>query len=364
MKKILITLLLITYSALVHAQEYFDDLQGNGFPVILNPAGGNFNARLNVKDNSLKVSFFRFFKYTPVFSGVVSKADSSSQITIGAGTLLPSAPPQVTLPKYVKSTGAGFSIKGKTEQNIGSLFSGGIFSPGTVISGYLASRKTILNHPSGNTKINTWLISAQYSASSLRLFDTSRVFEEMKIDTAFNGFSGAITFFQATSIGKNKEDNLIWGASLEFATKSNYSTLKAYEIKDFEKQITDPVTGSTRTVQIADEDGYGYSSNNYRVKKYVTLRPHINYIPKFLNYRAGVIFYPSYVIVEKSKPRTNFELAFHILEKDMPSLSNLAIYFSLTDVFNGREIEDKTFMGRSFSVGIGASFNMFTGKQK
>lgn len=357
-------ILLTAFSLPTLAQDYFEDAAGNGFPVILNPTGGNFNIRLTPKDNSLKVNFFKFFNYKAFYD---DKTTSTDTVYVTEQFKLP--PPlkeKLKLPDKIKSTGAGFSIKGKTEQNTGSLFSSGAFSPGTVLSGYLATRKITLKNKNGDTstKINTWLVSAQYAASSLRLFDVNRTFENMKIDTPFNGFSASVSFFQAKSVGKKKENNLIWGGSLEFAIKNNYSNLKTYEVKDFEVQITDPQTGSSRTVQVADDEGYGYSKNNYAIKKYFTLRPHVNYIPAILNYRVGVILYPSYVIIENSKPRTNFELAFHVLEKGSPVLSNLGIYFSLTDVYNGRGITNKTFMERSFSVGIGASFNMFTGKQK
>jgi hypothetical protein len=184
----------------------------------------------------------------------------------------------------------------------------------------------------------------------------------MKIDTNFNGYSFSVSYFHARTA--RQSDNLIYGISFELARKNNYSTLKTYEIKDFESQVTDPQTGTTRTVQISDENGYGYSINKYSEKKYFTIRPHISYIPKFLNHRAGIVFYPSYVIIQNDKPRLNFELAFHLLEQGVPSLSNFAIYFSVNDVFNNREIKDKSFLERSFSVGIGASFNMFTGKQR
>lgn len=357
-------LLFVSYVSEVNAQDYFEDASGNGFPVILNPTGGNFNIRVTPKDNSLKVNFFKFFSYKPIYSS--KETYEKDTLFVTENFKLPHPPAdKPKLPVEINSKGFGLSIKGKTEQNLGSLFAEGAFSPGTVLGGYFASRKIRVGDTDGKvTKIDNWLFSAQYAASSLRLFDATRAFDDMKIDTAFNGFSASIAFFQALSTGKKKNSNLIWGGSVEFAIKNNYSTLKTYEVKDYEVQITDPQTGNIRTIQFADEDGYGYSKNNYAVKKYVTLRPHINFIPSFLNYRVGVIFYPSYVIVEKSKPRTNFELAFHVLEKGSPVLSNLAVYFSLNDVFNGRDITDKTFTQRSFSVGIGASFNMFTGKQK
>ena len=357
MKKITLFLVTVFAMLLVNAQDYFEDAQGNGFPILTHTNGSNFNARINTKDNSIKVNFFKFFKPQTLYGAANSQFKDED--VVGPGTILPRSNQKIKLPDAIDSWGWGLSLKGKTEQNLGSIFSEGVFSPGFTGGIYFANRS--IKDPGTKPKINNWLISAQYTASSLRLFDTSLVFDKMKIDSAFNGVSFSIAYFQVRSL--KKADNLIWGASVEYAQKNNYSTLDKYEVKDFEKQVIDPLTGNVRTIQIADDDGYGYSINKYVEKKYLTLRPHINYIPKFLNYRVGMIFYPSYVIVEDSEPRTNFELAFHLLEKGIPSLSNFSIYFTLTDVANNREVKDKTFIQRSFSVGIGASFNMFTGKQ-
>lgn len=351
--KLVLAFLISIASNKANCQDYFEDSKGEGFPMILQTHGSSISARVNSKDNSLKASVFRYLtNRTPDY--IPTEAET---------TIIPPTGYATTLQDNV-TYGLGANIKGKTEQSIGSLFSEGAFSPGFTGGLYFA-RRGLMYKPKGlgaKTKalVSTLLLGFQYSRSSLRLFDVNKPFDQMKIDQPFDGYSASLSWFRMEPL---KADNLIWGASLELAKKNNYSTLDQYEIRDYLVNIVDPTSGGTRTILLADEDGYGYNKNNYKQFKTITFRPNINYIPKSLNHRAAFLFYPSWVIVEESRPRLNFDLGIHLLEKGDPALSIFGLFFSFSDVANGREIKDRAFLERSFSVGITAAFNLFTAKQ-
>ena len=375
----LVAAIALTVNTNVFAQDYYDDINGDGLPILKGSNGGLFGARLNVKYNSIKVNFFTFLKSVYSYPG-----GKEGQEPVSEGTVLPSIEEEPVPADKVKKWGVGLSIKAKTEQNIGSIFSAGVFSPGFQGGGYVVRRTIhrISDKQDSKEKMkfstfNTLVFSAQYNSSTYRLYDNTLPFDKMKIDSAYNGYSFSVSFFTNKPVGRaytysadrktkkyeGRPNNLILGISGELALKNNYSKLQQYEIKDYLVSVTDPVTGITRTIQLADDEGYGYSKNNYKEYLNFKIRPHINFIPGILNQTVGMIFYPSYDIIEKNKPRMNFGLGLHILEKDNPGISKVGIYFEFNDVSNGAEVKDKTFIERSFSVGIGAAFNMFTGKK-
>src|SRR5688572_26556745 len=86
----------------VCAQDYFEDAQGNGLPLINDTNNGNLNARATSKDNSLKLNLFKFFP-------------GNNQLTdfVGDGDDLPAVGPGVTPPTSTQSWGAGLGLKGK-----------------------------------------------------------------------------------------------------------------------------------------------------------------------------------------------------------------------------------------------------------
>src|SRR6185436_2018473 len=124
-----------------------------------------------------------------------------------------------------------------------------------------------------------------------RLYDNTLPFDKMKIDSSFNGYNIGLSWFKNIPVGKlfdkdkkykGRPGNIIFGISGELALKNNYGKLDKYEVKDFLVTVVDPVTGTTRMIQVADDEGSGYSKNNY--KEYVSfkIRPHINFIPGVL----------------------------------------------------------------------------------
>jgi hypothetical protein len=374
MKKISIIFWMLV-AANATAQDYYEDANASGFPLHLNKNGGLFGARINTKDNSIKLNFFKFFDSNHIF-----KDPDEKEAFVEGGIVIPKKPAKPVLPEKISKWGAGISIKGKTEQEFGSLFSSGVFAPGFEGGVYLARRTVnIKSDPAhiGNSKkiapFSTLLFAVQYSASSLRLYDDSRSFDKMKFDTAFNGFAVSLSWFKNIAVDKKFDDegayigrvsNLLFGFSVSYTRKNNYTKLDQYEIKDYFVEVVDQSTGTTRLVQIADDDGYGYRKAAYKTLNTLKIRPHVNYIPGLFNNRVGIIFYPSLDLIEKEKPSSNLGLGIHLLEEGVPALSNAAISFELNDIGNTASVQDKSFIQRSFSVTIGASFFMFTGKKR
>ena len=120
MKKITLFLVTVFAMLLVNAQDYFEDAQGNGFPILTHTNGSNFNARINTKDNSIKVNFFKFFKPQTLYGAANSQFKDED--VVGPGTILPRSNQKIKLPDAIDSWGWGLSLKGKTEQNLGSIF--------------------------------------------------------------------------------------------------------------------------------------------------------------------------------------------------------------------------------------------------
>jgi hypothetical protein len=356
------------------AQDYYEDANASGFPLHLNRNGGLFGARINTKDNSIKLNFFKFFDSKHIF-----KNPDEKETFVEKGIIIPKKPAKPVLPEKMRKWGAGISIKGKTEQEFGSLFSSGVFAPGFEGGMYLARRTVNIKidpADKGNSKhlasFSTLLFAVQYSASSLRLYDDSRSFENMKFDTAFNGFAVSFTWFKNIAVDKKfdagaymgRVSNLLFGFSINYTRKNNYTKLDQYEIKDYLVEVVNQSTGTTRLVQIADDDGYGYRKAAYKTFNTLKIRPHVNYIPGLFNNRVGIIFYPSLDLIEKEKPSSNLGLGIHLLEEGVPALSNAAISLELNDIGNTAGVKDKSFIQRSFNVTIGASFFMFTGKKR
>ena len=369
MNSILVLAIAFLIPTVLLGQDYFDDANNEGLPIHISADGSLFSARANLSDNSIKVNFFKFFN-----------SNISNSVTyVGPGPVYPSAPAAPKIPAATTRWGAGINLKGKTEQNIGSLFSSGVLAPGFTGGGYGVRRivKSIKDPADPNNQMNlksfeTILFSLQYSASSYRLYDDRRAFDKMKIDSAYNGFSIGLSWFKVIAVDKKYDatnnylgrvSNLIFGASVEIARKNNFNTLDQYEIKDYFIQVSDPTSGMTRIIQIADDAGYGYSKNEFKVYNNVRIRPHINYIPGAFNHRIGAIFYPS-IDFNEAEQRYNLGLGINLLEKDIPSLSTAGVFFELNDLSNSRGIKNKTFLERSFNVSIAASFNMITGKQR
>lgn len=343
------------------AQDYFDDIKGNGNPISLNLAKTfNISARLNVGDNSAKANIFKMF-HVQYKSRSLTGEWKNTTFPQNEGDLLNnSTTPEdfsnsaaIAVPKstfQLFDLGLGGSIKGKVKDGLGSIFSKSQFTGESQLALYgVLHTVKIVEDIHKHTVVVSPFINFNYSAVRI-ISDTITVIN--KFDSTLKTTNYGISGFFKSYI---KQSQLITGLSITRSKQNNYDDLTKVELKEFVTR-SNPLQNSTITT--VEDKGYTYGLGKLKVYRNTNVKVYATYIPFSLEYRAAVIFYPSIDFNKLyKKPLNNMGLGFHFLEKGNPSISNLGIFFELLDMNNAKEKIDP-FIKRSFKMGISAALNV------
>jgi len=344
-------LFLIFSPTLLLAQDYFDDFKGTGLGVLTGKTGNTIlTTRVNIGDNSIKINFFQQYRINPVKQDAIIDLDS-----------MPDLPPSSL--KY--DIGWGAYIKGKSENGIASIFSTGSFVPGFDGNFYLSLRNLRtdslkVKNDQGVFKkqpVSRWwviLLSGGYTFAKYNLYDPSAVFQNQLTDTIFQSFNMGLSGLYILPVNRTRTDNLILGGSMVVSKVSNYGSLKKVEIKDI--TIDTSAIGVIRQITKANGNSL-YGEGDYKEFTNARLRFNVAYIPKFLNYRVAVIFYPSISMSEIYNPRYNTGISIQFLKEGSPTISIGGIYVEFNDVTNVMGRGD-SFIKRSMTVGLTGSINI------
>lgn len=357
-KVILILVLIFASSKVVFSQDYFEDLNGNGFPILMETEKDlNLFARINIGDNSFKLSTFQFFK--DVKFGLFGKPNIDKLMRIGWGTY----------------------FKAKTENGIGYIFSSGKFTPGFSSGGYFYLGRTIDYIYREKIEKRWWhlIFSFGYNFSKYRYYEPDKEFENQLTQIDFGSINLGLSYYYNQPSGKNRDSNLIWGGSISYSKINNYSSLDKFEIKDSTSFI-DTDTDTERTVTSFNEDGYVYakgsSESYYKEFLKCKIRPYLTLIPKMFYGRIGIILYPSIDIlkrvatqydiksngeIENTNPFIvgNFGIGLQLFDDDQRSYSLGGVFIEFNDLNNAYDSK-KSFFKRSLKIGVTASLNILS----
>lgn len=330
------------------AQDYFDDLRGNGNPVSLNlNKTFNISARLNTGDGtSAKLNLFKMFH---IKNNDGADIDSAEKVITEDFTNSAAASAPISTFRLF-DVGLGTSLKGKTKDGLGDLFTKGNFGGESQWGLYGVVHKVkIANDHHKHTYVFSPFINFTY-ASYRVLPDTSVSFK--RIDTTMNRRNVGFSFFRQGYIRGRSQ--FIVGGSLTFSKLNNYDDLKKAELKEFVTR-TDSIGHTITTIE---DKGYTYAVGNIKEYKNTNLKVYCSLVPFSLEYRAALILYPSIDFNKLySDPLYNVGLGVHFLEKGNPSISALGLFFELNDIDNSKQKTDP-FIKRSFKIGITTALNI------
>lgn len=357
-------ILLLVGSLSVSAQDYFEDLRGNGNPISINVNKTfNISARLNIGDNSAKANFFKIWRLKEEYINRDTWIDSNfADSTLNKIQFISNLGKEEDFSESINFSpgvssfrltdlGLGSSMKGKIKEGLGTLFTKGGFTGESQLGIYgVWHRIKIMKDEHKHTIVISPFLNVNHSAYRL-IPDSSMSFATL--DTTLGQLSYGVSFFRKSYI--NEKSQLILGFSLTKSRPNNWDDLDKAELKEVVVRNEPPFTNALTTVE---DKGYIYGLGMIDDYTNLNLRPHITYIPFALEYRVGLIFYPSIDFAKKyAEPLKNIGLGIHFLEKGNPTISNLGIFFELNDVTNAKEKTDP-FLKRSFKVGLTTALNV------
>ncbi len=320
-KVLFLTVFLLNMTNLF-GQDYFEDSKGSGFSIMSTNVTSIFSAKLNVGDNSIKSDLFNQYQ--------VKKVSDLSTYHFGWG----------------------LSLKGKSENGLGILFSTGSLVPGFTGNGYLAFRK-IIKKPVAKWWI--FILSGGYSVSKYNLYNPSKIYSKQLTDTIYQGYNFGLSWCYLFPVGRNKLSNIILGASIGLSRINNYGNLSKVEIKD--TKIINDTGGNTRNITPVQSNGDIYAEGKYLQYSSTKFRFNLAYIPSFLNNRISLMFYPSVNYSKVFAPLYNLGMGIQYLQIGSPSVSIGGLFIEFNDISNA---QGKTggIIKRTLTVGLTASLNI------
>ena len=350
MNKILLLIFFCLINTVLKAQFWYDDGDGSGFSLFQNGSKKSLvSGRLNTKDNSVTASVFR--RFTEKFNLIPPTSD-------------PDKPdPEIQAARPIKVFGIGLTAKGKTESGLATFLSSGKISPASTFGGYGLHQRYVKNK---STRIETYVIGVRYNQSSYRLFDPALSYELQAGDTqSFGGWEYFAGAYHLTPPKKGSSANFLYGISLNWSEKNNFSTLDKVELKTVTNFVSSPPGSATHVVTQVDDDGNTYATispekpyfpfNDFRVQL------HLGYI--FEGGRTAVRLYPSIDWTNQWAPQYNAGLGVYFLKLGQPTLTNGGIFFEFNDITNAK-ISTKTFFQHSFKIGVIGELNFISGDSR
>jgi hypothetical protein len=366
MKRVILlisTILLLCIDS-IYAQDYWEDLSGNGNPISLR-AGEDWNvsARINAGDNSVKINGFGLLRSQKVREdgkkGVIisdklkeclSKLDNR-----GEEDFTCSAHFTKGVSNYVFNyNGLGLSIKGKTEDGIGSLFSKGQITPKTQLGLYYIFKSVKIEN---NLHQYTWVFSpfVNVNFASYQLVPSDSAYAFDKTEANITGFNAGISLFRQGYIRANQ---IVLGGSYTFSRKNNYNDLDQVELKEY--YIKNDTLGGQTQISKVNDNGYVYGVGTIKEYNNSNLKIYASYLPEYFKYRVAFILYPSVDINDLyDNPLFNLGFGVHFMQKGNPGLSVAGVNFEFTDINNAKEKTDP-FLKRSFKISISTALNVIS----
>jgi hypothetical protein len=337
----------------LRAQDYFEDVQGNGFPILAFPNNRTLlSTRINIGDNSAKVNFFQFY---PVSAPPAAAPQQDTGRNLGVSQPVP--PPRVG--KYA-DVGWGLFAKGKIESGLGNLFTSGDLVPGVTGGAYLALRQ--VNVKATETIFGGLILSATYSGSNYRFFNPKAEFTKQFSDTTYRGFQVGLSKFSILPVGLAKDNLLIVGGSVSVFRQNNYNKMAKAEIKTT-TTYANPGGDTTRIATQVDDEGYLFAIGEYKQYVATRLRVHAAYLPASLKGRIGVLTYPSVELSASSAPKYNLGFGLQYLVEGSPLVSTGGLFVEFNDIDNAGN-SNKKFINRSVSIGFTAALNIPTRERR
>jgi len=327
----------VMFGYFTKAQDYFADRNNAGTPIFLSKNGSKnylFSAGVNTADaTAIKINLYKQNWGSPKF-GI-----DTNHTTLG-------------------SSGWGVFANASTKGGVGKLFKSGNFDPGFSGGVYYALTEVHMwKDGLGrlHSKYHAWIFNGNIGFANNQLYDPSAVFANQLSTKKFTSPALGVSYVYAPSLAK---DDLFVGGSVSWKKKSNYDDLDTYNIVN-DSLIT--ANGITRKVTKINPSGDTYAVGAYKEFSTFQLRANLSYIPAALDYRFGVIIYPSVEFGGPTSARINTGIAFNYLQDGNPTLSVFTINFELNDI-NNAAASTKTFLKRAFKVGISTNLNFVTGR--
>lgn len=375
--------LLMSAVALAHpkcsiAQDYMEDLRGEGNPISFGAASGNVLFRLNTSDESIKFGFFRVhhLKYRDetqkattfdLTDAVCAEALRKIKELLLAGT-------QVAPGSYAACTAAGvttasfmdigwgFYAKAKSNDGIGEVFSSGKVAMGTRVSAYALLRNTRIEDDYFK---RSWMVipSVAWQENAYSLATTSPTGAYQFNDTSLGAWDFGVSALYKFYIGNTdkavrrlKSTEFFIGLSFTQAQPNDYGDLSRVSISQTSTRV-DTVNGNpvTTVTQVKDKTTYAVGT----VKQFSESRVRLNIalVPAAFERRMAFNLYPSFNFREGTDMRFDIGLSANLLEKGDRLLSIGGVTMELADVNNTANSTDP-FWKRTFRFGVNAGLNI------
>ncbi|MFS2185650.1 hypothetical protein ACCC92_03190 [Mucilaginibacter sp. Mucisp84] len=340
--RIIMLFAFVLIGSVAEAQDYFSDRNNSGTPIFFSQNDKKkymFSAGVNTSDaTAIKVNFYRQYW------------DSASPGAPGKDGIV-----------YTSTTGTGWglSANASTKGGVGKLFKSGNFDPGFGLGAYYAiTNVTTWKNPatSFHSSYYAWIFSGNLSFANNQLYNPSAAFADQLSTKKLTSPSLAISYVNAPSLA---HDDIFWGGSITWKKTSNFDDLDSYTVTDDSLIVAN---GVQRKVTKVNPNGDTYAVGDYKEYSNFELRGNISYIPAVLDYRFGIIFYPSVDVGGPYSARYNAGIAFNYLQDNNPTISIFTINMELNDISNAAG-SSKTFLKRAFKIGISTNLNFITGRQ-
>jgi len=321
------------------------------------------SARINAGDNSVKINGFGLLRVQKVREDGKKGAAISDKLkdclskldNRGEEDFTCSAHFTPGISNYVFNyNGLGVSLKGKTEDGIGSLFSKGQITPQTQFGLYYIFKSVAIEN---NLHQHTWVFSpfADINFASYQLIPSDSTYAFNKTEANITGFNAGVSLFRQGYINENQ---IVLGGSYTFSRKNNYSTLDKVELKEY--YIKDDTLGGQTQINKVNDNGYVYGVGAIKEYNNSNLKIYASYLPNYFEYRVAFILYPSVDINNLyDNPSFNLGFAVHFMQKDNPGLSVAGVNFEFTDINNANESTDP-FLKRSFKISLSTALNVIS----
>jgi len=365
------------------AQDYMEDLRGEGNPISTSGGKGDVYVRLNTSDESMKFGLLHTYHMK------INLADTALKVT---KLKKPDRACKTALQKYHKATmlgeahgeqdlstcvgasvtnaiykdlGWGLYIKGKPSDGLATVFSEGEFNTGTRVSGYLLYKRTVIQKDYFAHAF--WIVpSVAWQQDAFGLAHTANNGTYQFADTSLGSWDIGLSAVYKVYLGKEKNkpansqlfrrNELFIGLSVTQAQPNNYGDLTKVELAQSTSR-TDTVNGQpvVTTTEVKGQSSYGVGS--LRQVSETRIRMNAAIIPEALDHRFAFNLFPSLNFREEQDMRFDVGFSVNVLAKGDRALAIGGFSMEMADVTN-IAASNGPFLKRSFRFGLNAGLNI------
>jgi hypothetical protein len=359
------------------AQDYYEDLRGDGNPMTLSSTRGDLFLRLNTADKSIKFGLFRQYNFKvslgsndTIVQNVERKEDCKKALhkidsLIVRGEKV--APASYSVCSTLKVTNARFTdigwgayAKAKDVEGTATLYNAGAVNVGTRFSGYGLFRRTLIKDDRiRHTLLLSPSVAWERSTYSLANADTNSTytFTDRTIDNLDIGLAAQWRIFLGEPDAKGaRRTECFAGLSVTRAQTTNYSELGKITLSQTSFR-TDTLNGQPVTTAAMVKAEKEYRSGALMQYDEWRVRLNMAILPALMDRRIAFNLYPSVNLREDKDPRFDLGLGINLLQRDDRLLSIGGLAFELSDLTDTGE-SDKPLFTRGFRIGLHAGINL------